>query len=123
MMLNECTRRLWGNSQTFRPYMLDATFGVGQFMKVWPMNYRPRFYVIQINPQISFDTRDEDRFSEDLEQVIEAIEDEVGTCCEDHGTKDCRCDGFEVWPSFTENSWAGWCWARMDEDELRELMP
>ena len=120
MLLNECTRTRWGHTITFRPYLLNQITGDGQqWIKFCPMNYRPCFYIVRIDSQIS---EHDDDFFQDLESLIETIGGEVGHCCDDYKTNDCQCNGFKVWPRFTKHTGAGWRWNRLDDSELRELM-
>lgn len=72
------TGRLWGSEHTISPRLVtDVQGSGGAFLFLEPMNHRPNFYVIEVEPQIAADENDE--VSEIIEEIYELVEADFGT--------------------------------------------
>jgi hypothetical protein len=126
MELNECTRTLWGSRLTFHPYLLDKVFGDGhQWVKFWPMNYRPLFYLVRVDQTWNLydDLQDDGSFRYYTDDIVDAIENELGSYGDLDEEDEGPLDGFERWPIPVPQTFMGWCWGPIDQHELRELIP
>lgn len=116
MQLKEVTRELWGNKQTFRPFLLRRVWGDGmQYAEISPIFTRPLFYVVRIDSRMELND-----IHEIIDEIYDQVEYEFGSCCETYSDSgECECDKFEAYPSMCE--WGGSCWGNITEEEVKEL--
>lgn len=113
--LSTVTITHWGSKHTFTPYLLSKRFGNGKkFLAISPLMFRPLYYVVRIGGK--WETDDE-LWPDRLDAIWDAIEEEFGTCCEDHG--ECECSGWEAWPS--PMAYEGCTWRELSDGELKEI--
>lgn len=118
VVLKRQTIEMWGSTYEFTPALVTEIFGDGkQFIKFFPMNYRPLFYLIRVDSGWDEDSSGENPIVDHTDEIWEAIEDEFGVCCEERG--DCECDGYELFP--TTSCTSGCVWATLSERDVKKL--
>jgi hypothetical protein len=115
MELKQIEASLWGQKYKVTPYLVERTWGDGkQFVKLSPMLIRPNFYVIRVDSKTELEG---DKWLDHLEEIMDAIDEEFGPCCEIYGS--CECDHWETWPATFD--WGGSTWSELGNDTLAEL--
>lgn len=79
-LLREQTVEHWGETCTFKPELVKRHWGDGgRLVQVFPINERPRYWVVRV------DSKCDDLFDDDdlLDEIYEAIDEQFGAPSED----------------------------------------
>lgn len=78
----ETTARLWGDTVTFTPRVLERTFGDGRALfRITTINNRPRWWLIRGCSTWTEDNDDHDGLTtlyDEIDEIVQAIADEFG---------------------------------------------
>lgn len=107
---------LWGQRRMVKPYLVEAILGDGmQLLAVTPLNTRPQYYLIRVDSKWSSrHTDDANCIAEHIDEICEAIEDEVGPVHDSESS-----DKRQPWPAIDDECGVSWC----NSDDLLPAPP
>lgn len=108
-MTRKHVTKFWGQDCDCEPVFIDQTLGDGmQLVAITPLNTRPNYYLIRIDSDWSVYNRDTNALCEHLDEIYDAIEDQVGRRWnEDDDGEQYATD----WPAMDDENGVSWCTA------------
>lgn len=98
--------RLWGQKHMIEPVLIEGHLGDGmKLVAITPINTRPNYYLIRVDSTWSVYNRDTPSICEHIDEIYDAIEDEVGPADQ---TDDDNNEIHVGWPAM-DGSGCSWC--------------
>lgn len=74
----------WGSTYEFQPALIEKIYGDGKLlMQLFPINERPRYWVVRVDSRHASGEADEDAFFDMLEDIYDKIDEQFGTPSEE----------------------------------------